>query len=133
MQVFLVRHGDFDIGDAHLNKNGRLQSERLAEKIKLAVGNEMCIVHSSTGPRSIETAKIIASSFNIEVVVDDVYSGKTNLEIFTNAQKVTEQISQLNCYKVIVSRGKYIKGLAQSLYPNKKITKPRKGGMIIYS
>lgn len=133
MLLFLVRHGDFDLGSSSLNEKGREQSAILADKINLQIQSEKIEVFSSDGPRSIQTAQIIASKLNISSMTSSLYGGKTEQVIIENCKKAAHQIKLSKANIIIVSRGKFLKTLAENLLPEQKIYKPRKGSMLIFS
>lgn len=73
-ELFLVRHGEtvwneerryISFTDLSLSKRGREQANRLAERL---VEEPIEVIFSSPLKRCLETAEIIASKFNLEVV-----------------------------------------------------------------
>ena len=96
--LILIRHGEFDEGEEKLNASGREQIQNLAAKIK----GYSPKIYSSLGPRSIESATILAKEWRSEV---------TSLDLFhsiENAREAFDLLKQSNENVVIVSRGEFV-------------------------
>jgi hypothetical protein len=112
--IVIARHGDFDEGESKLNANGRAQIEELADRLKARFGANDVAVYSSTGPRSKESAQLIAEKFNVEsqelTEFSPVDRKKCHLQHpdayqFLVKQPVTTQLL------IIVMAGEFAKGL----------------------
>jgi broad specificity phosphatase PhoE len=65
-ELLVVRHGDYNGGDMHLNSSGRDQIKRLAEKIIPIVNNKKVTILSSTASWAHESAAIIAEKIGCD-------------------------------------------------------------------
>ena len=101
--LFVVRHGDFDIGSTKLNEKGKAQIERIA---KLLQDKEVA-VYSSLGPRSIESAEIIARLLQVNYKQKEVFgsNSKINQNIFY--KRAVNYLKRVNSDVVIVTKGEY--------------------------
>ena len=77
MNIFLVRHGETDYGKKHfttghvdipLNETGKKEAQATAKFLK---GKNIVKIFSSSLSRASETAKIIASEFNLPIIEYD--------------------------------------------------------------
>lgn len=96
--LILIRHGEFDKGEEKLNEKGKEQIKSLAAKVK----DFNPKIYSSVGPRSVESAAILAKELESEA---------TSLEIFhsvENAGEVLWLLKQTQENVVIVSRGEFV-------------------------
>ncbi|MCX6718684.1 MAG: histidine phosphatase family protein [Candidatus Staskawiczbacteria bacterium] len=62
-RLVLVRHGDYGL-DGHLSDTGRQQIVELAEVLADNINGSSMLVLSSTAPRAIDSAMIIAEKFS---------------------------------------------------------------------
>ncbi|MES2006806.1 MAG: histidine phosphatase family protein [Patescibacteria group bacterium] len=96
--LILIRHGEFNEGEEKLNEKGREQIKNLAVKIKDLEPK----IYSSLGPRSVESATILAEALKSE---------STSLELFHSidyAREVLTLLKQIEENVVIVSRGEFV-------------------------
>lgn len=96
--LILIRHGEFDEGKESLNERGNEQIKSLAAKIR---GFEPEI-YSSLGPRSVESAAILAKELGSDTTALDLFHS------MDRAPEVLELLKQSNKNIVIVSRGEFI-------------------------
>lgn len=94
MRIFFIRHGETtgDVEDRyggdyddHLTKKGVKQSEKLAKKLK---DMKIQVVYHSPRIRATETAQILATSINVELVVANDLRERNNYGVLTGMIKV---------------------------------------------
>lgn len=101
--LFVIRHGDFDIGSTKLNEKGKAQIERIAKLLK----NKGVTVYSSLGPRSIESAEIIARLLQVNNKPKEIFSSNTKMNQGVFYKKAVGYLEDIDGDVVIVTKGEY--------------------------
>ncbi len=70
-KLILIRHGNYD-SNRHLNPEGRQQIFEVIKKLKIFIRDKSLIVLTSTADRAIESAQIITSFFDCELLTFDL-------------------------------------------------------------
>jgi phosphohistidine phosphatase SixA len=96
--LILIRHGEFDEGEEKLNEKGREQIKNLAAKVKEYNPK----IYSSLGPRSVESAAILAEA------VDSPCTSLDILHSMDYAKEVFVLLKQTEGNIAIVSRGEFV-------------------------
>ncbi len=106
-QLIMVRHGESDLGSQELNSRGREQIQSLA----LHLRGLRPLVLSSMGPRSIESATILARELG-SMVVSNEFFGSSRREdqanYYLSAVTFLEQETAQDDTVIIVTKGEYI-------------------------
>lgn len=103
--LILIRHGEFDEGQETLNQKGREQIKNLVPKIKQFKPK----IYSSLGPRSIESASILAGGLESQYIPLDIFhSIDTTQEALIFLKQTEENIA-------VVSRGEFLNPFAAHL------------------
>ncbi len=133
MKIFLVRHGDFDIDSLTLNQTRRNQALKVAKQIRKSTLNNRVRIYCSFGPRSIETAKIIARVLGCKNLPDGLYGDKYKEsvnELQIKAKQAFDQLKPSQKATIIVSKGEFLLELSK-LYMNGPTKKQPKGSLLV--
>lgn len=99
----IIRHGEFTEGESRLNAKGRMQMDKLAPLLS-ELNPVIC---SSVGPRSIESARLLASRLVKECKAFEFFgsSARSGEEVFY--PKAFDFINETTGNIVIVTKGEW--------------------------
>lgn len=108
-KLILARHGEFDPDTSVLNQRGIEQANALAHALKRYVSQEIVLL-SSTGPRAIETAEIIAKNLGLTTMAYEELGSTIRGQEKANYPAALEIIiKQTKPVVVVVTKGEFIK------------------------
>lgn len=59
-KLIVIRHGEYDEATGHLSEKGRVDVQRLVEKLSPVIGDSTVRIFTSPATRAVETAEIFA-------------------------------------------------------------------------
>jgi phosphohistidine phosphatase SixA len=116
----IIRHGEFTQGESKLNAEGRKQMGRLA----LLLYELNPIFYSSVGPRSIESAELLASHFKKVPQPFEFFGSNARFGEYVFYPEAFRFINEITESVVVVSKGEWANEFITFFYEKKFGTKP---------
>jgi hypothetical protein len=101
--LVIIRHGEFTEGESKLNEKGKEQIQQLIPLLR----DLHPVVHSSLGPRSIESAEIIAQELGIENEPKEIFGSNSRSLQSTHYSQAFLFLKEIKDNVVVVSKGEW--------------------------
>ncbi len=121
-EIYLLRHGAYEEGESTLNSRGIKQIKTVIEYLREAVSK--LEIFSSSGPRAIQTAHLIADEFQISVQVVSWLNKTVDFQKLDLESKVSES-TNLN-QVLLVTSGEFIHNYIENFFALNQVQNPLK-------
>ncbi len=118
-KLYIIRHGDFDAGTTRLNNAGKAQIMYIASVLQ----QENLLIFSSLGPRSTESAELLACLLAKNSTPKEIFGSNTKANQSIYYKKALNYIKKLKSDVVIVTKGEYANSFI-TYFGNQYLNKP---------